>query len=358
MPSADIPGLNLAYGGIVGMLIVPQYVLIHPYLHLLILGPLLVWVGCQRSLLETRKAPGESQVEVVSRKDAMQFPLIGSCVLFSLYLVVKFIQKEYLDFLISVYFAGLGAFGLFGAVRPPVNELLGGDRLAQHKVDFNWKVWKANPTEEDRIQFSFSLLDAALFACCAATSVWYAATKAWFLNNLLGCAFSIQGIEMLSLGSYGIGCILLCGLFVYDIFWVFGTDVMVSVAKGLNAPIKIMFPKALGVKPMPFSMLGLGDIVIPGVFVALMLRFDAKQSLASQPYFHVNFVSYVSGLALTVGVMHFFDSAQPALLYLVPACILSSLLTAVARGELSTLLAYSEEKPQEAAEGGGVKKEQ
>lgn len=141
-----------------------------------------------------------------------------------------------------------------------------------------------------------------------------------------------------------------------------------------------------------------------------MLRFDAKQSLASQPYFHVNFVSYVSGLALTVGVMHFFDSAQPALLYLVPvratllsvcrllwsvadtaasgtpwplsnalrralssdarsarrsahqACILSSLLTAVARGELSTLLAYSEEKseekPQEAAEGGGVKKEQ
>ena len=36
----------------------------------------------------------------------MQFPLIGSCVLFSLYLVVKFIQKEYLDFLISLYFAG------------------------------------------------------------------------------------------------------------------------------------------------------------------------------------------------------------------------------------------------------------
>ena len=47
-------------------------------------------------------------------------------------------------------------------------------------------------------------------------------------------------------------------------FWVFGTDVMVSVAKGLNAPIKILFPKALGVTPVPVSMLGLGDIVIPG----------------------------------------------------------------------------------------------
>lgn len=33
---------------------------------------------------------------------------------------------------------------------------------------------------------------------------------------------------MLSLGSYTIGCILLGGLFFYDIFWVFGTDVMVT----------------------------------------------------------------------------------------------------------------------------------
>ena len=56
-------------------------------------------------------------------------------------------------------------------------------------------------------------------------------TKKWWLNNLLGCAFSIQGIEMLALGSYAIGVILLCGLFVYDVFWVFGTEVMVSVAK-------------------------------------------------------------------------------------------------------------------------------
>jgi len=76
-----------------------------------------------------------------------------------------------------------------------------------------------------------------------------------------------------------------------------------------------------------------------------MLRFDSKQALASQPYFYVNFTFYALGLMATVGVMHFFDSAQPALLYLVPACIFSSLLTAVARGELKTLLAFSEEAP-------------
>ena len=41
---------------------------------------------------------------------------------------------------------------------------------------------------------------------------------------------------------------------------------------------------------------------------------------------------------------HFFDAAQPALLYLVPACIGASLLTAWYRKELPTLLNFSVEK--------------
>ena len=36
---------------------------------------------------------------------------------------------------------------------------------------------------------------------------------------------------MLSLPSYKTGAMLLGGLFFYDVFWVFGTDVMVTVAK-------------------------------------------------------------------------------------------------------------------------------
>ncbi|RYR06134.1 hypothetical protein Ahy_B06g085927 isoform A [Arachis hypogaea] len=52
------------------------------------------------------------------------------------------------------------------------------------------------------------------------------------------------------------------GLFVYDIFWVFLAPVMVSVAKSFDAPIKLLSPTADSTRP--FSMLGLGDIVIPG----------------------------------------------------------------------------------------------
>jgi hypothetical protein len=64
--------------------------------------------------------------------------------------------------------------------------------------------------------------------------------------------------------------ILLSGLFFYDIFWVFGTEVMVSVAKNFDAPIKVIWPKNIigvlagTVEKTEFTMLGLGDIVIPG----------------------------------------------------------------------------------------------
>lgn len=34
--------------------------------------------------------------------------------------------------------------------------------------------------------------------------------------------------------------ILQAGLFIYDIFWVFCTPVMVSVAKSFDAPIKVL----------------------------------------------------------------------------------------------------------------------
>ena len=75
--------------------------------------------------------------------------------------------------------------------------------------------------------------------------------------------------------------------------------------------------------------------------------------------------AYVAGLIATVTVMHTFKSAQPALLYLSPACILSVVLCAVLRGELGDLWAFDDasddndtrskklEKKQE-SNGGGV----
>lgn len=35
---------------------------------------------------------------------------------------------------------------------------------------------------------------------------------------------------------------LLTGLFIYDVFWVFATDVMTTVAKIIDAPLLLQFP--------------------------------------------------------------------------------------------------------------------
>lgn len=42
----------------------------------------------------------------------------------------------------------------------------------------------------------------------------------WIANNLFGLAFSLNGVELLHLNNVSTGCILLGGLFIYDIFWV------------------------------------------------------------------------------------------------------------------------------------------
>lgn len=94
--------------------------------------------------------------------------------------------------------------------------------------------------------------------------------------------------------------------------------------------------------------MGLGDIVLPGIFIALLLRLDAIQARKtgplkdnfsfSKPYFHSNIVGYMAGLLITVNSMFFFNAAQPALLYLVPMCIGCSVIMAASRGELMEVL--------------------
>lgn len=49
---------------------------------------------------------------------------------------------------------------------------------------------------------------------------------------------------------------------------------MVTVAKSVDAPIKLLFPYDYSSDPVKTSMLGLGDIVIPGIFIALCLKYD------------------------------------------------------------------------------------
>ena len=129
---------------------------------------------------------------------------------------------------------------------------------------------------------------------------------------------------------------LLSGLFFYDIFWVFFTPVMVTVAKSFDAPIKLLFLKSVTSDGKPtFSMLGLGDIVLPGLLVAFAARCDA--CALQRRYFPLMVCGYAVGLAMANVAVAYFAQGQPALLYLVP-CTLGPFLHAAQRdGTLQTL---------------------
>ncbi|KAA0202328.1 hypothetical protein HAZT_HAZT001572 [Hyalella azteca] len=66
----------------------------------------------------------------------------------------------------------------------------------------------------------------------------------------------------------------------------------------------------------------------------------------SYTYFTATFGAYLVGLLATILVMHVYKHAQPALLYLVPACLGVPTALAALKGDFSTLVRY-EDSPTE-----------
>ena len=346
---------------------------IHPAIMTAISTCLLVYVGCTFST-KICSISGEKEkegIETMKQKDAWIFPVIGSGVLLGLYFLFKFFNEKYLNILLHIYFTLIGSFSIGQLFeekiieKEPFKTYNEKNVLTIPKIPY-FVPEGAKITKLNIITFVWGLL----------IGIIYFLKKNWISNNILGMAFSIFGIENLALGEFKVGLILLSLLFFYDIFWVFYTPVMVSVAKNIEGPVKLMFPKlqeaieqmrkekgednqyaGKAYDPREYNMIGLGDIVIPGIYVALMLRFDiylykkAKKDISkfgfsfkNMKYFLVTFIFYNIGIITTLSVMYFFNHAQPALLYLVPCTLISSTFTALLNKDIKTLWKFNEEK--------------
>jgi len=198
--------------------------------------------------------------------------------------------------------------------------------------------------------------------------------KNWVFNNIMALIFCIHALQSMFIGNFKNGFMLLTLLFFYDIFFVFGTDVMLTVAKGIDAPIKLMFPTDYSGEKPKYSILGLGDIVIPGIFCSLCLRYDFLKNLnikhmegllkkeargedvstvkylvktaveCDKHFFRAVNIGYFFAIVCTIVVMLFFEHGQPALLYLVPGCISAVLITSYVKGEFNEMWEFSEDE--------------
>ncbi|WVQ93668.1 hypothetical protein IAU59_000744 [Kwoniella sp. CBS 9459] len=299
----------------------------------------------------------EAIEETLTWADSLLFPVLGSVALLGLWAILKYVGKEWINLILGVYFTGAGMFAVqstFSSVANFFLRALGKKPTTYHiRVSDGIKqVFHQPITLSSLILLPISIILPLLYIPLG---------RPYLLSNVLALSLSTATLALLKLDSFFTAFLLLGVLLVYDIFWVFATPVMVTVARGIDAPIKILSPKTSPFgQPKDFAMLGLGDIVVPGLVIALCLRYDlarhakaypnrevTPRSSFGKPYFYTGLISYVIGLGTTMVVMHTFKAAQPALLYLSPACTLGPLLLAAIKGEIKDLWTWTDGPTEE-----------
>ncbi|XP_070092702.1 signal peptide peptidase-like 2A isoform X2 [Equus przewalskii] len=190
--------------------------------------------------------------------------------------------------------------------------------------------------------------------CIAVAVVWAVYRNedrwAWILQDILGIAFCLNLIKTLKLPNFK-SCVILLGLLLlYDVFFVFitpfitknGESIMVELAAGPfgnneKLPVVIRVPKlayfsVMSVCLMPVSILGFGDIIVPGLLIAYCRRFDVLTG--SSIYYVSSTIAYAVGMILTFVVLVLMKKGQPALLYLVPCTLITASVVAWRRKEM------------------------
>ena len=146
----------------------------------------------------------------------------------------------------------------------------------------------------------------------------YIQNKFWMLNNYFAISFSVYAIEKWSLLKFWQVLLAFACLIAYDVYFVYHSDVMMTVATNFETPMKIL----IYIGPQGFSMIGIGDIIVPGLLVSMCLRADFIRSLLikalrgdtmaqiegeeeTRYYFRGSIISYGFGLVLTIAVLMF-----------------------------------------------------
>jgi len=163
---------------------------------------------------------------------------------------------------------------------------------------------------------------------------------AWVVNDVLGFSIAVLIIASVRVTNLKVATVLLVMVLLYDVFWVyispliFHEDVMLSVTDKLDLPVKIAVPFFRG---SGTSIISLGDVVLPGLFSAFLLRFDRRRNDDADMYFVTFTVSYALGLALCLLALVLFNSVQPAMLYLSPCTLVMVYIQAACRKEIPML---------------------
>ncbi|XP_066551752.1 signal peptide peptidase-like 2 isoform X2 [Amia ocellicauda] len=259
-------------------------------------------------------------------------------------LVLLYYFYDQLVYMIIGIFCMAASIGLYSCLSPFVRRIpFGKCRIPENNLPYCHK----------RPQVRMLLLSVF---CVGVSLTWGVFRNedqwAWVLQDTLGIAFCLYMLKTIRLPTFKACTLLLVVLFVYDVFFVFitpfftssGESIMVEVAAGPSdssthekLPMVLKVPRLnsspLALCDRPFSLLGFGDILVPGQLVVYCHRFDIQMQ-SSRIYFVACTIAYGIGLLITFVALAMMEMGQPALLYLVPCTLLTSLAVALWRREL------------------------
>lgn len=331
-------------------LAVPQFIKVHTFIQVVLNANILVALGSLYSIQlkeGVRDKQAESSEETLTIKEALKFPIYAGGFLLLIYIIFQSSEGDLLLHLFRFQFSLMTA----ATIAPFVVG-----QLEKNPARFPKKVFldKEIVVTGDKFHLylsSHNLLAYGVGGCLGAT---YFFTNHWVLNNIIGAIFTLVGIACVKVPKFSVALVLHWLLFLYDIFFVFGTEVMVSVATRMDVPIKLKFPNHPG-----FSILGLGDLVIPGFLSALCIKFDIDHGLEllskkteaaaaavntiKLPTFTASMIGYFFGILATMVGLHLMNSGQPALLYIVPAMSIAIAISLVLTKNVKKAFTYEAE---------------
>jgi minor histocompatibility antigen H13 len=293
-------------------------------------------VGGKKTLVE--------EEERVTSESALFAPVAASISIGILYLLINSGINP-----AALYAAGVTLFGglAISDIGVPILRNVLPEGFASGKVKVPKKVSDSFGLVDEELPLDG--LVTLLLGLSFTAAYWspFAMEQKFLVSNFIAWALAMTSLGAISLGSFQTAAILLAGLFAYDIFWVFGTPVMMTVATKVEAPVKFLYtapPLLEGAEPReyPFSVLGLGDVVIPGLFVRFMTKLDTALQPQTIGYFNGATAAYALGLSACFVVNEITHSGQPALLYLDPACIGSALAVGALNGQLADVWNFEE----------------
>lgn len=272
-------------------------------------------------------APREEVVEL-NYSEAVAFFALGSCMLVVLFFFMKYM----------IYFIILGFC------------LGGGSCIAQLTSALLRHGLPSTKRRAVTITRLGTLSQADLLAsvpAAVAVGGWLYlrnTSAGWIFQDTIGAAFLCMIQRTLQLPNIKVATLFLCLMFCFDVFWVFFSplifheSVMVKVAKGGGTgqavPMLLVIP-AINDPLGSARMLGFGDVALPGLLISYLLRFDKLSGRKGWAgYFVPAVVGYFLGLWITMGALVIMKMAQPALLYLVPGTLGTTIFLAHCRGEL------------------------